>query len=418
MKKTKCFFRLRYAITSLTAAALLCANLSAGVYAANEEKAQLTSDGDKAAVSLTLSQAAKEEISSIQISLNVKPNTDKAEIAFIPNENLKVKICESRYHSDTGILNIYAVGTEPIFDKSNPAVTLGTVKLSCSDPMGASANVGFVKGSLKYVRGGTLLTYDNGLVYSEGVTVSVGNGGLDPIPPITQPTVTSLATKPPQPINTSENNPPIITSDKEPKPVTQAPVNPAVPTVTEKTENNNNPNPENPPAPVVSQPQYVITTNKNEPQPTAADFSKLKAAVETAEKIKGDDYTEESYKILTEAVKKAKETLSSPLSNQSQIDESLLLLENAMGMLTPKSQNTVQPEITTANSEKPPASENNSGNQTNPPKTEPNNNQDQNKQGFNPLIIVLIVIAAVVGILAVVIIVMNKKKSDGGKHSK
>ncbi|MDE7194445.1 MAG: hypothetical protein K2O14_10790 [Oscillospiraceae bacterium] len=157
-------------------AAILCCimALTVGAYAAAVNKIELKASGSEAKITIDFPQAAAEEIASMQISLNVKVNSDKAEIEFIPDDGLSSKIAESRYHSDTGVLNIYLAGSEPLFVGSAP-LSVGTVKISGS---AVSATVSIAEGSVKFVRGGELIkgeeltdTYGE-ITYPEYVTVT------------------------------------------------------------------------------------------------------------------------------------------------------------------------------------------------------------------------------------------------------
>ncbi|MDE7280648.1 MAG: FIVAR domain-containing protein, partial [Ruminiclostridium sp.] len=277
------------AITAVVTAAVM--SLSASVFADTAviaENAELKAKADKAEVVLTLPQAAAEGVSSVQVSLNITINTDNAEITFVPNENLGAKIQESRYHKDTGVLNIYAAGTSPLFDKADPTITLGYVLITSDAPKGAAANVAFAKGSLKYVRGSTLETYDNDLSYSDTVKILVGEGG--------------------------EEEPPAIPDD------------PDNPDITTDDENN--------PPDDTSDPPVVNPPSGDQPQP--AELDELKNALATAESYKAEDYTEDSFKILQEAIAHAKEVINSTSPTAEEIEEARMLLENAIGMLVKK----------------------------------------------------------------------------------
>lgn len=387
------------AITAVLTAAVM--SLSASVFADTAEKAELKANGDRADVILTLPQAAAEGVSSVQISLNVSVNTNNAEITFIPNEKLGAKIQESRYHKDTGVLNIYTVGTTPLFGKADPTVNLGYVVISSNAANGAAANVAFVKGSLKYVRGSSLETYDNGLTYSESVKILVGKGGEEDPPVIT-------------------NSPVVTTKEETPEP-TQAPVETAEPPV-------------------------VIPPSDGDDQPQPADLSELKNALAAAESYKADDYTEESFKVLQAAIAQAKETVNSATPAAEQIEEARMLLENAIGMLMKKAEQPAA-DVTTAqnaestsqnaestsqngeantsaNGESSSTDDNNSAvtadnNNSDPTNTSSGDSSDSDNGGVKPLVIILIVVGViVVGLGAAIAVTLNKNKGGRGKHSK
>lgn len=386
------------AITSVFTAAVM--SLSASVFADTAEKAELKASEDRADVILTLPQAAAEGVSSLQISLNISTNTDNAEITFVPNEKLGAKIQESRYHKDTGVLNIYTVGTSPLFSKADPTINLGYVVISSNVANGAAANVAIVKGSLKYVRGSSLEIYDNGLTYSDTVKILVGKGGEEDPPIIT--------------------NPPVTTEDETPEP-TQPPVETAEPPV-------------------------VIPPSDGDNMPQPADLSELKNALATAESYKADDYTEESFKVLQAAIAQAKEIVNSANPTAEQIEEARMLLENAIGMLVKKAdqpaadvttaaqngENTSQnAESTSQNGEannsadgegsspddgnSAVTADNNNDNSKNPANGDPNSD----KGGINPLIIILIAVGViVVGLGVAIAVTFNKNKIGRGKQSK
>lgn len=157
-------------------AVILCCMiaLTLSASAAANNKIELKASGSEAQLILDFPQAAAEEIASMQISLSVKTNSKSAEIEFIPDSKLAAKIAESRYHSDTGILNIYLAGTEAIFSESSP-LTVGKVKISGSS---VSAAVKIVENSVKFVRGGELIEGENlievygEIAYPDNVTIT------------------------------------------------------------------------------------------------------------------------------------------------------------------------------------------------------------------------------------------------------
>ena len=387
------FTRKFKAIAAVVTAAVM--SLSGSVFADTAEKAELKANADRADVVLTLPQAAAEGVSSVQVSLNITVNTDNAEITFVPNEKLGAKIQESRYHKDTGILNIYAAGTSPLFDKADPTVTLGHVMITSNAPKGAAANVAFEKGSLKYVRGSTLETYDNDPSYSDTVKILVGEGG--------------------------EEDPPEIPNDPED------------PGDDEKDPPDNPEDPDDPP---------VDPPSGDRPQPE--DLEELKSVLAAAESYKAEDYTEESFKILQDAIAHAKEVINSTSPTAEEIEEARMLLENAIGTLVKKGEqpggNDTDPDQnggsgsqnggnSSSNGEGSSSDDNNNSNNggntgsgndddnsKNPANGDPNTDNDG---GSNPLIVILIATGVIVAGLGVAIVItLNKNKASSGKHSK
>ncbi|MBD5082149.1 MAG: hypothetical protein HDT44_10365 [Ruminococcaceae bacterium] len=390
------FTRKFKAIAAVVTAAVM--SLSGSVFAdtaAIAENAELKAKADKADVVLTLPQAAAEGVSSVQVSLNITVNTDNAEITFVPNEKLGAKIQESRYHKDTGVLNIYAAGTSPLFDKADPTITLGYVLITSNAPKGAAANVAFAKGSLKYVRGNTLETYDNDLNYSDTVKIMVGEGG--------------------------EEEPPVIPDDPD-----------------DPGDDEKDPPETQDPNPPVDPP------SGDQPQP--AELDELKSVLATAESYKAEDYTEESFKILQDAIAHAKEVINSTSPTAEEIEEARMLLENAIGTLVKKgeqpggdgddngsssnggdSQNGGSNSSENGNGSSSNDNDDNnsnndgntgSGNDDDNSKNPANGDPNTDKDGFNPLIVILIATGVIVAGLGVAIAITLNKNKAGGKHSK
>lgn len=284
---------------------------AANVYAAETQTVQLKESGNEAEIILTFPEAAKEEISSLQISLSVSASPNGANVEFVPNENLAAKIAEGRYNKESGILNIYAAGTSPLFDKVNPVLSLGRVRVTDS---GSYADVKIVENSLKFVRGTELVVQDTGVEYSGDIvrissyssdttqpsyTGNYGGGGFT-VPDVTTTAVTAEA--PPAESATTTAAVSVTAAPSTDIPSTGDNV-PAIPVEGESF--------------------------------SAADTERLSEAVSRAETYKRSEYTDDSYRTLEEALKRAKTLLADRESGQEQIDEALLILENAIGMLVP-----------------------------------------------------------------------------------
>lgn len=265
--------------------ALLCwlTALGTRVFAVSDtQTVELDAAGNEARLVMDFPQAAAEKIASMQISLVVLTSSDGADIEFIPDSGLPAKIVESRYHSDTGVLTVYLAGTKALFSDASP-LTVGRIKVGGTD---VSAAVKVEVGSIKFVRGSELVTPDGDVAYPDPVTISTG-GAHTPLPPnfTSSPTASNSISSPSSP-----------SSESSSEPVEQG------------------------------EPAFVPV----EP----ADTSSLEEAVERAEGFKRGDYTEDSYNTLVEALNKAKAVLSNEGSMQDEVDEALLVLENAIGMLT------------------------------------------------------------------------------------
>ncbi|MDE5576804.1 MAG: hypothetical protein K2J11_05415 [Oscillospiraceae bacterium] len=98
----------------LSAAALIICcimPLTISASAAEVNEIKLEANGSEASLELYFPQAAAEGIASMQMSVYVAANSDSVDLEFIPDSGLAAKIVESRYQSDTGMLNIYLAGT-------------------------------------------------------------------------------------------------------------------------------------------------------------------------------------------------------------------------------------------------------------------------------------------------------------------
>lgn len=104
--------------------------------------------------------------------------------------------------------------------------------------------------------------------------------------------------------------------------------------------------------------------------PGPVDRSKLQEILVKVAEYKADDYTPESYAILAEAVKTAEAVLGKADATQEEIDEAVLLVENAIGSLVEK-QNVI-------GGNQPPASTDQNGTGSGP-----SGSQGQQKPGTN-----------------------------------
>lgn len=122
-----------------------------------------------AAIDVEIPKAFGEKVSSLQLSLEIT-NEDGTQadadvlkeietLSFSPSEDIssKAKICEERYHKDTGTLDIYIAGTEPLFSE-NEALAVGTVNAVFQNDKNADIYVKVTDDSLKVVKGIILKT--------------------------------------------------------------------------------------------------------------------------------------------------------------------------------------------------------------------------------------------------------------------
>ena len=230
-------------------------------------EAQKLSNGETMTIEVELPGAYGEKISSLQISLEVTSqdgtsgNTSVLEkienLSFSPDETIasKAKICEHRYHKNTGVLDIYIAGTQPLFSAEDK-LTVGKVTATGKDGNGVDVYIKMVTDSFKVVRGNDLQT-----IMEDEATVRIA--------------VAEEGEKPTQP--------------EEPE----------KPTTPQETET---PNPEDP---IIDKTQLNealdIAAEFVESDYTADSFALLKAAIEKAKAVMNDsNATKEEIEAVTE----------------------------------------------------------------------------------------------------------------------
>lgn len=301
-------------ILSAAALAVCCIMpLTLTVSALSNNEIKLEASGSEASLELYFPQAAAEEISSMQVSVNVRASSDSIDLEFIPDSGLSAKIVESRYQSSTGTLNIYLAGTEPLFSSSD-FTKVGRIKISTSGSSAASAAVAVVEDSVKFVRSGELVSPD--VDYPAFVTVTaLGQSSSG----------TSNPTYPNYPSGNYFPNIPVLPADDNSLyeiDETQRPVQNNSDTDSDSEADGDRYDD------TALEEQDTIGENMNPP-----DTSALLDALSRADDYRRTDYTESSYDDLRKAVDNANEIISDPYATQDEIDEALLNIENAIGML-------------------------------------------------------------------------------------
>ncbi len=103
------------------------------VRAGEQEALYLETDGEGVRVRLTLPGADGELLSSLSLSLHVTSDAAgnlEASFQFDPGLSGKAVVQEARYQAETGNLNLYIAGREPLFAKGEETITLGKVTAS------------------------------------------------------------------------------------------------------------------------------------------------------------------------------------------------------------------------------------------------------------------------------------------------
>lgn len=234
--------------------------------AADNENPLKLQAGQSALVEAELSQANGEKISSLQLSLEVTSQDgtsgnasvlEKIEnLSFSPDAAItsKAKVCEQRYHKNTGVLDIYIAGTQPLFSAEDK-LTVGTVTATGKDGNGVDVYIKMVTDSFKVVRGNALQT-----IMEDEATVHIA---------------VAQEEKPTQP-----QEPEKPTTPQEPE--TPNPENPTI----DKTQLNE---------------ALDIAAGFAESDYTADSFALLKAAIEKAKNVMNNsDATKEEVESVTE----------------------------------------------------------------------------------------------------------------------
>ncbi len=149
-----------------------------------QDAVMLKGEDGGVAVQVTLPRASGEKISSLQISLNVKPQDAEniaAAFEFSPEISGKAKVKEALYNAQKGTLSLYIAGTKPLFENGADTITLGRVTASGGAVERPVFSVGVVENSLKFPGGSgseiiELLEYPE-LSSGAGSSVSGTDGG-------------------------------------------------------------------------------------------------------------------------------------------------------------------------------------------------------------------------------------------------
>lgn len=348
----------------LAAAIAACLLLPIQVFAASVQeegqRIELSQNENVIEVAVTSPEAAREEVSSLQLSLKVV-SEGETDIQFIPDSRLSAKIVESRYREDTKTLNIYVAGEEALFDKNSSACRLGSVVVTSRD---AAVTVSVLEGSLKYVVGTELSVQEGNVTYPAAVSLNFQGSAVKP--------------------GGNESN----SSPSEPGNAAGSEISGNVP--------------------ASSEPNTVSSTikKKNVGNSGAADEdtanvsglneSGLRNAIDRAAEYHKDDYTEESYQLLLKEVAKARELLDMENVTQEELDEAQLRIENAIGMLELKS-------------ESPAGQEDGESKETE------KKEDSQSRHSLSVPVIIAVIAAALAVIAAAVLVIVRIKKGIRNK---
>ncbi|MCH5196423.1 MAG: hypothetical protein J1F28_06900 [Oscillospiraceae bacterium] len=393
-----------FGLIAFITALMLCV-MSVTVLAAEAGTIELKANGSEALLIMDFPQAAAEEIASMQLSLSISmtgaSSSSGADIEFAFDSGLSSKIVEARYHSDTGFLNIYLSGTEALFQKDSP-LTVGKVILSGNN---ASASVSVVRSSIKFVRGGELISPSD-VRYPQAVKISADGEASVPSDSVPSSSSSSSApdSAPPSDSSSSSSNsaPPSgsgsSSSDSAPSSGGGSSVSGSTPSSSGSSS------PSTGSVPEQSAPESGVPNGTGNVGPV--DKSSLLSALSIAESYKRSDYTESSYNALVKVMNKAQSVLSDNNATQNDIDSVLLELENSIAMLVPK--NGAPPESDSSDS-----SDNGNNSKDNSKGSDSLSSTESSENvsgGNNALIWVIIaVMAALIGAIVTIIIVLKRR---------
>lgn len=152
------------------------------VHAAGRDSVELSQEGSKVAVSLEMSNAPQEKITTVAVSFYVKTDgEEKAAVDFQFSAQLSGTEHGYVYNEDTGRLDIYAASSTSLF--SEGTLNLGSIQVTPADASETiSANISYCRNSFRTANS----SYGDKTPMVEGeaasVDIKVGNGADDSTP--------------------------------------------------------------------------------------------------------------------------------------------------------------------------------------------------------------------------------------------
>lgn len=149
------------------------------VHAAGRDMVVLSQDGSKAVVSLEMSNAEQEKITTVALSLDIQTDSqEQISVDFQFSPELSGTEHGFVYHKDTGRLDVYVASAKSLFREDT--LKLGSVQvLPADENQIVSADISYCKNSFQTANG----AYGDKTPVVEGevapVTIQAGNGTLD-----------------------------------------------------------------------------------------------------------------------------------------------------------------------------------------------------------------------------------------------
>lgn len=377
-------------ITSLTLALVFALTLfPLQALAAGRGDVTLSASEQSIVIEVEIPGAQQEGITSMQLSLGITMTSldwGHAQIQFQFEDSVTGRVRDFRLRSSTEAITIYIAGTDSLFVDGD-TITVGTLSINNAE----NTEVSFLSNSLKTV---------NGAYFEETLSEATGNS--------------VVLTK----AESGEETQPSEGEQETPSPGTET----NSPNSSQGSETSN---PSSPSQGETSQQGGTIgstsgiTVNVNTLQGTDStensdngstlDKAGLEEAIEIASDYNEEDYTEESYQVMKEALETAQKVYNDPQASQQDVDVATMNLQNAIGALQ-FSDSDIYSE---GNMESGNDSDEDS-------ETESSVTENSERNGFGTFQIVLSAIGAVAVIFVVVTVISlkNKKSQRTRKHLK
>lgn len=160
--------------------AILSVSVPLQVHAAGRDTVNLDQNGSQAAVSVEMSNAVEEKITTVAVSLEVKTeDLSQVKVEFQFSSELEGAEHGFIYNENTGRLDIYAASAKSLFKEEQ--LSLGNVQVNPVNPnQSISVDIGYCKDSFKTANsayGDKTPVVENEVA---PVTIQIGNGSLTP----------------------------------------------------------------------------------------------------------------------------------------------------------------------------------------------------------------------------------------------
>lgn len=356
-----------YRWSIILALCILCVHsvlLPVQVDAAEGDRMEIKTDG---IVTLHSQQAADAGVSSLQFTMQVDAdNKSSISVDFVPDGKLDA-VVESFWHADSGELNVYIAGSRVLFDNGQ-AYTLTLGRVTATDGRGRAVRVELRadESSLFYVVGTEMVAAEDLTVPADPVVLNADTASGGGSAGTTGWGTGSLGGTAGSGESAGAN---AAGSGSDSGRVGSA----------SNTSGS-------------AGGQMTGTDGDESGAEDAARnlHTRLLTVLNTAEQLREQDYTKESYQGLKDAIEQAELLLNAPDASREDVEDAILALENAMGALVGASEATVESEGDTEDA----AGEEHAG------------------IGFRIILLLVIIAAAVLGIGGIVMVQLRDHRDS------